>query len=47
MGKHLATVSRKNFLLRGRDLEQNWALSGRPSALTGWVKRETESERDR
>ncbi len=42
----LATVARKNLLLRGRNLKQSRALRGRPSALTGWVReREREGER--
>ncbi len=45
MSKHLATVARKNFLLRGRNLGQSRALGGRPSALTGWVEKERETGR--
>jgi len=40
MSKHLATAVRKNSPLTGRNLKQNPALGGRPSALTGWVERE-------
>ncbi len=47
MSKRLMTVARKNFLLRGRNLEQNWALGGWPAALTSWVERERERERDK
>ena len=42
MSKHLATAVRKNSPLTGRNLKQNPALGGRPSALTGWVERERE-----
>ena len=34
--QHLATAVRKNSPLTGRNLKQNPALGGRPSALTGW-----------
>ncbi len=47
MSKHLAIVARKNFLLRGKNLEQCQAQGGQPSAMTGWVERERERERDR
>ncbi len=43
----MATVARKNFLLRGRNLGQSQALGGRPFALNGWVEREREKERER
>ena len=36
MSKHLATVTQKNSPFQGRNLRQNRALGGRPSALTGW-----------
>ena len=36
----MATAARKNSPLTGRNLEQNLALGGRPSASTGWVERE-------
>jgi len=35
--KRLATGGRKNSLLTGRNLQQNRAQGGRPSASTGWV----------
>ncbi len=38
MSKHLATAARSNFLLTGRNLEQNRTLGGQPSAFTGWVR---------
>ena len=46
MSKHLATVARKNSPSMGRNLRQNRAVGGRPSALTGWVDRERERETD-
>ena len=36
----MVTAARKYSPLTGRNLEQNRALGGRPSALTGWVERE-------
>ena len=38
------TAARKNSPLRERNLKQNQALGGGPSALIGWV--ETERRRD-
>ena len=38
-------MARKNFLLTGRNLEQTPALGGRPSALTGWVWGEKETNK--
>ena len=38
MSKRLATAARKNSPLTGRNLKQNRALGGRPSALTGWIE---------
>ena len=46
MSKHLATAARKNSPLMGRNLKQNRALGGRPSALTGCVERERGRRRE-
>ncbi len=43
----MATAARKNSPLTGRNLGQNLALGGRPSASTGWVDSERERERER
>ncbi len=43
----MATAARKNSPLTGRNLGQNLALGGRPSAWTGWVDSERERERER
>ena len=40
MSKRLVKAARKNSPSTGRHLEQNRALGGWPSALTGWVERE-------
>ena len=41
------TAARKNSPLTGRNLKQNQALGGRPSALIGWVERVRRSEGER
>ena len=44
MSEHLATEARKKSSVTGRNIKQNKALGGRPSALTGWVERERKRE---
>ena len=47
MSKHLATAATKNFLLIGRNVEQNLAHGGWSSASTGLFERKRGGEKER
>ena len=46
MSKHLATATRKNSPLAGRNLMQNERVGGQPSASTDLVERERERQKE-